>query len=67
MRPAETMSCGGVPLRDLPRNEMSPCQGMTPDRLLSVEDFPAPFAPIMVTISPSLTEKEMSWMAWMFP
>jgi hypothetical protein len=46
---------------------MDPLKGITHDRLLSVEDFPAPFAPIMVTISPSATEKLMSWMAWILP
>ena len=35
--------------------------------VLSVVDLPAPFAPIKATISPSLTVKEMSLMAWMAP
>ena len=33
----------------------------------SVVDFPAPFAPIRVTISPSRTSMEMPLSAWIAP
>ena len=38
-----------------------------PERVLSVVDFPAPFAPMRATISPSFTSKETFLMAWMAP
>ena len=38
-----------------------------PQTVFSVVDLPAPLAPIRVTISPSLTSKEIPLMAWMLP
>jgi len=38
-----------------------------PDTVWSVVDFPAPFAPMRVTISPSSTSKETPLTAWMAP
>ncbi len=38
-----------------------------PETVWSVVVLPAPLAPISVTISPWLTWKEMSLMAWMAP
>ena len=38
-----------------------------PDKVLSVVDLPAPFAPIRVVIEPSATPKLMSRMASMCP
>ena len=38
-----------------------------PLMVFRVVDFPAPLAPMRVTISPLFTLKETPWMAWMLP
>jgi len=52
--PRVTIWCGGRPSIRLPRNTISPCRGFkSPEIVRSVVDFPAPFEPMSVTISPS--------------
>ena len=51
-----------------PMNSMVPVlERKRPERVFSVVDLPAPFAPIKATISPSDTLKETSLMAWIAP
>ena len=51
-----------------PRNVIVPWRGwFRPLIERSVVDFPAPFAPISVTISPSPTVSEMPLSAWIGP
>ena len=52
----------------LPWKRIDPCRGrLRPLIARSVVDFPAPFAPISVTISPSPTASEMPFSAWIAP
>ena len=51
-----------------PRNTIVPLRGwLSPLIERSVVDLPAPFAPISVTISPSLTVSETPLSAWIAP
>ena len=51
-----------------PRKVMLPVFGFRrPEIVRSVVDLPAPFAPMSVTISPSLTSRLMPLSAWMAP
>jgi hypothetical protein len=51
-----------------PANLMLPSRGwLSPLIERSVVDFPAPFAPMSVTISPSRTSSEMPLSAWIVP
>ena len=52
----------------LPRNAIVPWAGLvTPQIACIVELFPAPFAPMRATISPSSTQSETPWTARAFP
>ena len=57
----------GTCMRESPAKRISPLAGRSRAIAFSVVDFPAPFAPIRVTISPSCTSKEMFFTAWMLP
>jgi hypothetical protein len=51
-----------------PRSLTSPWRGLSwPEIVRSVVDFPAPFEPMSVTISPSSTSSETPRRAWMAP
>ena len=66
--PRRTMSCGATRAMSRPRNLIVPVRaGVRPEIERSVVDFPAPFAPISVTHSPSSTLRVMPFSAWMFP
>ena len=63
-----TSLSAGVWVMSSPINLMEPVlERSRPETVLSVVDLPAPLAPIRATISPSLTLKEMSLMAWIAP
>ncbi len=63
-----TMLWGASPVMFLPLNVIVPLRGrLRPLMERSVVDFPAPLAPISVTISPSRTWMEMPLSAWMEP
>jgi hypothetical protein len=52
----------------LPAKSTSPRSGRrSPDTVLRVVDFPAPFAPIKATTSPCFTSKEISQITWTSP
>jgi hypothetical protein len=58
--PMRTMSCGAVSVMSVPWKTIRPSRGgFRPLMERSVVDFPAPFAPISVTISPARTSIEM--------
>ncbi len=62
------MRWASVLRRSCPQKVISPLRGFTrPEMVCSVVVFPAPLAPISVTISPSLTSKEIPFRAWMAP
>ena len=62
------MSCGRRPTRSSPLNRIVPRLGLLmPWIERRVVDLPAPFAPISVTISPSLTVIEMPLIASILP
>jgi len=62
------MSCVGVPTMSSPSYVMLPCRGgAIPTMLRSVVVFPAPFRPSTVTTSPSSTDSETPWSAWLCP
>ena len=66
--PSRTTSCGGVSAISSPSKRIEPWRGgVSPEIERSVVDFPAPFEPISVTISPSSTSSEMPFSAAMFP
>ena len=66
--PTETRLCDGALVMSWPSNTTEPAvTGRTPDIVFIVVVFPAPFAPIRVTISPWLTSKEIPLIAWMRP
>ena len=51
-----------------PSNRILPADsGRMPEIARMVVDLPAPLAPIRLTISPSSTENDMSWMASIRP
>ena len=62
------MSWPGMPSIRLPLNVISPDLGLiNPEIVRNVVDLPAPFEPIKVTISPSLTVTEISLTAMILP
>ena len=66
--PMRTMSCGAVSPISLPSKRIVPSRGgVSPEIERSVVDLPAPFEPISVTISPSLTSRDTPFSAWMLP
>ncbi len=66
--PFPTMRFAPMPTMLSPLKEIMPMRGFnSPDTVFSVVDLPAPLAPISVTISPSLTSKDMPLMACMEP
>ena len=66
--PFLTIVCGAVPVMSFPWKRIVPWRGrLMPLMARSVEDFPAPFAPMSVTISPSRTVSEMPFSAWIAP
>ena len=66
--PSLTTLCGATPRMLFPSNSMVPSLGLSrPPTVLRVVDFPAPFAPMRVTISPSPTSKETPFIACMLP
>ena len=66
--PIFTILCAGTLVMSWPWNSIDPVLGlMIPEIVLRVVDFPAPFAPIKVTISPSSTSSEMPFIAWIAP
>ena len=68
LMPLATTSWAGVPSRRSPSNQISPSRGRSsPLIVLSVVDFPAPFEPMSVTISPTSMCSEMPLRAWMLP
>ena len=66
--PWATMRLAGMPETVFSSKSTEPERGLSrPATVLSVVDLPAPLAPMSVTISRSLTSKEMPLMAWMLP
>lgn len=66
--PFLTISWARTPAMFCPRKVMLPVFGFRrPEIVRSVVDLPAPFAPMSVTISPSLTSRLMPLSAWMAP
>ena len=62
------MLCGESCVMSRPWNAIPPLRGrLSPLIDRSVVDFPAPFAPISVTISPSPTVSEIPFSAWIDP
>ena len=60
LMPLRTTASGAIPAIVRPRKVISPERGGSrPDIVRSVVVFPAPFAPISATISPSLTWREI--------
>ena len=66
--PIFTIWCAGLSVMSSPRKTMVPERGwLRPLIERSVVDFPAPFEPIKVTISPSCTVSETPLSAWIEP
>ena len=66
--PRWTISCGGVSPISSPSKRIEPSRGgVRPEIERSVVDLPAPFEPISVTISPSLTSSEIPLRASIVP
>src|SRR5579871_1627887 len=66
--PRATMPWGGTSVKSWPSRRTVPrCGRSNPLMVLSVVLFPAPFAPIRVTISPSCTSRDTPRSAWMAP
>ena len=66
--PRATILCAGVRVISCPRNRILPDRARTsPEIARSVVDFPAPLAPMRVTISPSATSRETPCRASMSP
>ena len=66
--PRLTILCAGACVMSSPRNRMLPVRGwLSPLMERSVVDFPAPLAPISVTISPSRTSSEIPFSASIVP
>ena len=66
--PRFTIVCGAAPVMSSPWKRIEPWRGLLmPLIARSVVDFPAPFAPISVTISPARTSREMPFSAWIAP
>ena len=66
--PMETSVCAGTDVMSFPRNETRPaCLGISPATACIIVVFPAPFAPMRATISPSFTSKETPRIALISP
>ena len=66
--PRTTRMCAFILVMSSPSKRIDPFDGFRmPEIVFIVVDLPAPFAPIRLTISPSSTENDMSWMASMRP
>ena len=66
--PSSTILWGAVPLIFLSMKSTSPPLGFKrPETVFRMVDFPAPFAPIRVTISPCFTSKLTPLTAWIGP
>ena len=66
--PLFTIEWADAFVMSLPWNRIFPCRGrLMPLIARSVDDFPAPFAPMSVTISPSPTFSETPFSAWIAP
>ncbi len=66
--PISATLCAGIPPISVPRSFTDPERGASrPEIVRSVVLLPAPFDPISVTISPSLTVSEMPFNAWIWP
>ena len=66
--PRAVMTCGLTPVISFPWNVTPPRRGLSsPEIVRSVVVFPAPFAPISVTISPCSTSIEMPCSAVIAP
>src|SRR3990172_4518471 len=66
--PLRTPWSGGRPSIRSSSRRMRPCRGRSsPRTVFRVVVLPAPLAPIMVTISPRSTRREIPLRAWMFP
>ena len=66
--PRFTTVCGAAPVMSSPWKRIAPCRGLLmPLIARSVVDFPAPFAPMRVTISPARTLSETPFSAWIAP
>ena len=66
--PRWTISCGGVSPISSPSKRIDPSRGgVSPEMERRVVDLPAPFEPIRVTISPSLTSSETPLRASIVP
>ncbi len=66
--PLFTIECGVAPVISCPWKRIAPWRGrLSPLIARSVVDFPAPLAPISVTISPSPTFSETPLSAWIAP
>src|SRR3990172_9609645 len=66
--PSWTIRCGAMRSRCRPPKVTVPARGrMIPDTARSVVDFPAPFEPMSVTISPSSTARSIPLTAVMAP
>ena len=64
----KTIFEAAVPSTGMPPRTMEPWRGFRrPAMVFRVVDFPAPLAPIRVTISPSCTSRLMPFTAWMAP
>ena len=66
--PLLTIACGLAFVISPPWNRIAPWRGrLRPLIARSVVDFPAPFAPMRVTISPWPTVSETPFSAWIAP
>ena len=66
--PRLTIVCGVAVVMSSPSKRIAPCRGrLRPLIARRVVDFPAPFAPISVTISFSRTVSETPFSAWIAP
>ena len=67
-RPFCTIFSAGICMRSSPMNLMEPERERSrPESVFRVVDFPAPLAPMSVTISPSLMSNEMPRTALIAP
>ncbi len=66
--PICTMLCGASSVMSVPWKTILPSRGwLRPLIERRVVDFPAPFAPMSVTISPARTSSETPLSAWIVP
>jgi hypothetical protein len=66
--PLFTIVCEEEVVMSVPWKRIAPWRGrLSPLIARSVVDFPAPFAPISVTISPACTRSDTPFSAWIAP